>query len=401
MKILMVIPALGNVYGGPTKVVLDLAESVGKLGVSVDIVATNANGFTVIDVPLNKWITEKNYRVQYFPYLKFLDYKFTGSMTKWLFHNVSDYDIVHTNAIFSYPVLAAHLACQFRRVPYIATPHGMMEPWALAYKAWKKKFYFILFEKPSLQKANAIQMIASTEARDISTLNLKTPLVFVPNGINSRDFESLPSAELFYEQFPKTRNKILIIFLGRIDPKKGLDLLSTAFAKAHEKFPETHLIVAGPDNTGFLPTAESYFSEAGCKDSVTFTGMLTGAIKYAALAAANIYVAPSYSEGFSMSVLEGMATGLPCVITTGCNFPEAAEAEAASVVDINAEQIANALIGLLQDPIQAKNMGDRARQFILENYTWDRVALKLISVYQDIIRKTHKNPVSLDQGVSR
>lgn len=401
MKILMVIPALGNVYGGPTKVVLDLAESVGKLGVSVDIIATNANGSTTLDIPLNKWITEKNYRVQYFYYLNFLDYKFTWSMTQWLFHNVSDYDIVHTNGIFSYPVLAAHLACQFRIVPYIATPHGMMEPWALAYKAWKKKIYFTLFEKPSLQKANAIQMIASTEATHIKVLDLKTPLFFVPNGINSTDFESLPSGELFYEQFPNTRKKTLIIFLGRIDPKKGLDLLAPAFAKAHEKFPETHLIVAGPDNTGFLLTAKSYFSEAGCKDAVTFTGMLTGAIKYAALTAANIYVAPSYSEGFSMSVLEGMAAGLPCLITTGCNFPEAAEAKAASVVDINADQIANALIELLQDPIQAKNMGDRARQFILENYTWDHIASKLISVYQDIIIKTHENPVSLDREVSR
>ncbi|MEH1827701.1 MAG: glycosyltransferase [Nostoc sp.] len=401
MKILMVIPALGDVYGGTTKIVIELAESVAKLGVNVDIVATNANGSTTLDVPLNKWITEKKYRVQYFSYFNFLDYKFTLSMTRWLFHNVCDYDIVHTNAIFSYPVLAAHLACRFRIVPYIATPHGMMEPWALAYKGWKKKFYFSFFENPLLQKANAIQMTASTEARHISTLDLKTPLVFVSNGINSTDFESLPNPELFYEQFSNTRNKILIIFLGRIDPKKGLDLLATAFAKAHEKFPETHLIVAGPDNTGFLPTAESYFSEAGCKDAVTFTGMLTGPIKYAALAAANIYVAPSYSEGFSMSVLEGMATGLPCVITTGCNFPEAAESQAASVVDINADQIANALISLLQDPIQAKNMGDRARKFILENYTWDSVASKLISVYQDIIRKTDKNPVSLERGVSR
>ncbi|MEH1849643.1 MAG: glycosyltransferase [Nostoc sp.] len=397
MKILMVIPALGNVYGGTTKVVLDLAESVGKLGVSVDIIASNANGLTKIDVPLNKWITKKSYRVQYFSYLKFLDYKFTWSMTKWLFHNVSDYDIVHTNAIFSYPILAAHLACQFRIVPYIATPHGMMEPWALAYKAWKKKFYFTFFEKPSLQKANAIQIIASTEARQINTLDLKTPLIFVPNGINMTDFESLPSAELFYEQFPNTRNKTLIIFLGRIDPKKGLDLLATAFAKAHEKFPETHLIVAGPDNTGFLPTAESYFSEAGCKDAVTFTGMLTGAIKYAVLAAANIYVAPSYSEGFSMSVLEGMAAGLPCLITTGCNFPEAAEAKAASVVDINVTQIANALIGLLQDPIQAKNMGDRARKLICENYTWDRIASKLISVYTDILENQTIPAISQDK----
>ncbi len=381
----MVIPALGNVYGGPTKVVLELAESITKLGIGVDIIATCANGSTSLDMPLNEWIIQKYHRIQYFPYLDFFDYKFTASMTKWLFKNIANYDIVHTNAIFSYPVLAAHWACQFRNIPYIVTPHGMMEPWALAYKAWKKKLYFNLLEKPALKKASCMQMLASTEAEGIESLALKTPLVIVPNGIHREDFTSLPSSEIFYREFPETRNKKLIIFLGRIDPKKGLNLLAPAFAQAYAKFPETHLIVAGPDNTGFLSTAESYFMEAGCRNAVTFTGMLTGTLKYASLAASHIYVAPSYSEGFSMSVLEGMAAGLPCVITTGCNFPEAGMANAASIVDIDADQIADALMEFLQDSIQAKATGDRARQFILENYTWDNIAAKMISVYQDII----------------
>jgi glycosyltransferase involved in cell wall biosynthesis len=164
-------------------------------------------------------------------------------------------------------------------------------------------------------------------------------------------------------------------------------LLSVAFTKVHAQFPQTHLIVAGPDNIGFLPTAQSYFAEAGCLDAVTFTGMLTGSIKYAVLASARLYVAPSYSEGFSMSVLEGMASGLPCVITTGCNFPEALAAKAAYVVNIDADEIANALIECLSNPQQAKEMGDRARQLIFEKYTWNRIASNLIEVYTAILKK--------------
>lgn len=388
MKILMVIPALGEVYGGPSKSVVELTKAIGKQGINVDIITTNANGYTSLDVPLLTWIQENNYRIQYFPYRNCLDYKFTWSLTCWLFENVSDYDLVHTNAIFSYPILPAYLSCQINNIPYIVTPRGMLEPWALAYKSWKKKLYFAGIEKPALQKASCIQMLASTEAEGIQNLHLKPPLVIVPNGIHSTDFKSLPSPEIFYQQFPETRHKTLIIFLGRIDPKKGLDLLAPAFAQAYQKFPDAHLIVAGPDNTGFLPTAESYFIEAGFRDAVTFTGMLTGTIKYAALAAANIYVAPSYSEGFSMSVLEGMAAGLPCIITTGCNFPEAGMANAANIVNIDASEIANALIHLLQDDNAAKKMGNCARQFILENYTWDRVAEKMVSVYKDIVNLT-------------
>jgi glycosyltransferase involved in cell wall biosynthesis len=388
MKILIVIPALGNVYGGTSKIVLELAESIGKLGVNVDVVATNANGEKTLDVDLNQWIIQNHYRVRYFSYLNFIDYKFTLSMSQWLFSNVSSYNLVHTHAIFSYPVLVAYWMCQLHKIPYIATPHGMLEPWALAYKIWKKKLYFNWLEKPALQKASAIQMSAATEAEGIKNLGLKPPLVIVPNGIHREDFASLPDPEIFDQQFPETRNKRLIIFLGRIDPKKGLDLLAPAFAQAYQKFPDTHLIVAGPDNTGFLPTAESYFIKAGCSHAVTFTGMLTGNIKYAALAAAKIYVAPSYSEGFSMSVLEGMAAGLPCVITTGCNFPEAGEAEVAIIVNIDVGSIAKAIIQLLEDDQQAQNMGYRARQFILDNYTWDKIALKMVSVYENIISRS-------------
>lgn len=382
----MVIPALGNVYGGPTKVVLELTESIGKLGISIDIVATDANGSTILDVPLKQWISKDHYRMQFFPYLDLLDYKFSWHMTKWLFKNVHKYDIIHTNAIFSYPVIAAHWACQFHKVPYIATPHGMMEAWSLSYKAWKKNFYFKFLERPALEKANAIQTMASTEAENINSLGLKTPSVIVPNGIYYEDFASLPNPEIFHQQFPQTRNKTLIIFLGRIDPKKGLDLLAPAFATVYHKFDNLHLILAGPDNIGFLPTAKEYFIKAGCINGVTFTGMLTGEMKYAALAAASIYVAPSYSEGFSMSILEGMATGLPCVITTGCNFPEAAMANAAMIVDIDSASIADALIQILENSQEAKEMGDRARQFILKNYTWDKVALQMISVYKTIIK---------------
>ncbi|NJO59336.1 MAG: glycosyltransferase [Richelia sp. RM2_1_2] len=385
MKILVIVPALGTVYGGPSKSVVELAQALGRHA-SVDLVTTNANGSEVLDVPLNTWLPKTNYRVQYFPYRGLDDYKFSLSLIQWLFKNIKNYNLVQTNAIFSLPNLPAYWACRLYQTPYVTVPRGMLEPWALSYKAWKKRIYYTLLEKPALQNASLIQMLASTEAEQIKPLNLKTPITIAPNGIHRQDFEQLPNPELFYQQFPETRNKTLILFLGRIDPKKGLDLLATAFGKIHDQFPQTHLIAAGPDNIGFLPTAKEYFAKAGCLQAVTFTGMLTGSLKYAALAAANIYVAPSYSEGFSMSVLEGMASGLPSIITTGCNFPEAAKAEAAYVVDINADAIANALTHCLQSPQQAKEMGIRARQLIFEQYTWDSIAKKLIQVYTAIIK---------------
>lgn len=385
MKVLMLIPALGPVYGGPSKCVVELTEALGKTGVEIDLVTTNANGHEVLDVPLMTWIVEKYYRLQYFPYWHITDYKFSLSLTQWLFQNIKNYDLVHTNAIFSYPNLPAYWACQHSKIPYIVTPMGMLEPWALAYKAKKKNLYFKLLEKPALEKANCIQMLASTEAKKAEFLAIKTPISIIPNGVHLENFSPLTEAEIFYQQFPHTRGKTLVIFLGRIDPKKGLDLLAPAFAQAQKQFPHLHLIIAGPDNTNFLTTAENYFVEANCREFVTFTGMLTGKLKYAVLSAAQIYVAPSYSEGFSISVLEGMASGLPCIITTGCNFPEAAENQAALIIDIDVQQLTGALLNLLENPEKAKQMGQQARQFILENYTWEKVALNLKNTYQDML----------------
>lgn len=387
MKILMVIPAVGNVYGGPTKIVLELAQAVCNLGHEVDIVTTPANGATNLDVPLCKWIEEKSYRLQYFPYWDIADYKISLPLTKWLFQHVTDYDLVHTNAVFSYPNLPAHWACQFHKIPYIMTPHGMLEPWAMAYKAEKKRLYYKLLEKPALQKAAAIQITGSPEAINIKSHGIETPMIFVANGIHRHDCETPTDPELFYREFPHTRNKTLIIFLARIDPKKGLDLLAKACRQVYAQFPQAHIVIAGPDNTGFLPTVKNYFAESECSEFVTFTGMLTGKIKYAALAAASIYVAPSYSEGFSMSVLEGMAAGLPCVITTGCNFPEAGEVEAAYIVKVDADEIADKLIYCLKNPQSAKETGDRARQLILSQYTWENIATKLTANYTTIINK--------------
>jgi glycosyltransferase involved in cell wall biosynthesis len=387
MKILFVIPALGSVYGGPSKCVLDLAEVLGRQGVDLDIVTTTANGANRLNIPTQIWIKEKFYRIQYFSYSNFIDYKFSWSLTRWLFQNISNYDLVHTHAIFSYPTLPAHLACQIYKIPYLMTPHGMLEPWALSYKSRKKNFYFNLFEKRSLQRAIAIQILASTEAINVKQLGLKSPLVLVPNGIYQNDFQELPNSEIFYQKFPEIRNKTLILFLGRIDPKKGLDLLAIAFKKIHIQFPDTHLILAGPDNINFSPTVKDYFSEVNCLDAVTFTGMLTGTLKYATLAAADIYVAPSYSEGFSVSVLEGMASGLPCVITTGCNFPEAIGEKAALVVDIDATQIGDAILWCLANPEESRQMGDRARKLIFEKYTWDNISKIMIETYTNILTK--------------
>lgn len=386
MKILIFTPYIGNNYGGIPNIVEGIATAIANQGVIVDVITTDANNLEKISVPLNQWLDKDNYRICYFSCWHKGDFVVSFSLINWLIFHIHEYDVIHTNTVFAPIVSFVHWLCRLRKVPYIITTHGMLEPWALSYKGWKKKLYLNLIEQPLMKKSSVIQVSANAEAGNVKSLGFER-FVTIPNGVHQHDFTTLPNTEIFYQQFPATRGKKLILFLGRIDPKKGLDLLAPAFAQVHSDFPETHLIVAGPNSTGFLTTVQNYFAQAQCLDAVTFTGMLTGEIKYAALAVASLYVAPSYSEGFSISVLEGMASGLPCVITSGCNFPEAEQAKAAYVVDIKTRAIASSLNYCLSHPQEAEAIGLRAREFIFKNYTWETSAKKLIGVYQGTINQ--------------
>jgi len=383
MNILIVIPYFSFTYGGTTKSVKELAGELGKQGINIDLATTNADGNQTLDVPIGEWIEQTNCRVQYFPCWHKGDLIFSLSLINWLRQNLYSYDIIHTNTLFAPIVSITHWLCRWQNIPYIITPHGMLEPWALQYKSAKKQLYYRWIEKPALSQASAIQTLAPSESENIQKLGFTHSYV-IPNGIHRDELADLAAPELFYQGFPETQNKHLILFLGRIHPKKGLDILAPAFGKLHQQFPETHLVIAGPDHIGFLPTVQRYFEQANCREAVTFTGMLTGKLKSSALAAANIYIAPSYSEGFSMSILEGMASGLPCIITKGCNFPEAEQAQVAKVVDMDSSAIALAMQECLSEPAKAQEMGDHAREFIFEHYTWDQVAAKLLKLYNSI-----------------
>lgn len=385
IRLLITVPAVGSVYGGPSKSVLELASALGSQGILVDVVATNANGRSKLDLPADIWLDEKGYRIKYFPCSIWGGSVWSTRLASWVYHNIRNYDILHINIIFNPINLPFYLACFLWKIPYLIAPRGMLEPWALNYKAWKKRSYYKLLELPALNGASGIHTLATSEAEKIRSLCLKTSVFTVPNGIHKRDFQKLVDSDVFYQAFPALKNKKFILFLGRLDPKKGFDLLASAFSRVVAKYPDIHLVVAGPDNIGFLTTIKKYFEDAQCLSSVTFTGLLEGNLKLSALTAASLYVAPSYSEGFSMSVLEAMASGLPCVITTGCNFPEAAECNAAQIVSPDAEEVSKAILRFLDDTAFAARTGTLARELVLGKYTWDSVAQKLLFVFDEIV----------------
>jgi glycosyltransferase involved in cell wall biosynthesis len=382
VRVLMVTPYIAPVYGGPARSVTETCAALARAGVRVDLVATNANGGQALPVSAD-WTERLGYRYRLFSRWPRRGPFVSGELVRWLGSEAGGYDVVHVQTVFNHAAHAGMAAARRTGVPWMVTPRGMFEPWAMRQSGWKKSAYLAAGGRRLVGGASVIQTLVEAEVAGVTTVVPGARTVTVPNGVTSAELEAFGDVGVFFERFPELINRRLIVFLSRVHRQKGLDVLAPAAARVTREFPEAHFVVAGPDD-GYLAQAREGFERAGCGSHVSFVGMLEGAVKRAALAVAEVYVLPSHAEGFSMSVLEAMAAGRPCVISEGCNFPEAGAAGAACVVPAEAEAVGGALLGCLRDPGAAREMGERARRLIREHYTWDRVAERLRDLYTGV-----------------
>jgi glycosyltransferase involved in cell wall biosynthesis len=189
-------------------------------------------------------------------------------------------------------------------------------------------------------------------------------------------------------RFPAIGNDFLILFLGRINFKKGLDLLARAYGQIARQNSKVHLAIVGPDNEGYMRQVQAWLAEECVLDRVTFTGMLLGRDKLAAFVDADVFVLPSYTENFGIAVLEAMACGLPVVISNKVNiWREIACADAGLVVNCDVGELVKALLGSMDDAERLKKQGLNGKELVQEKFTWDLAAKQMVKVYEDILNQ--------------
>jgi glycosyltransferase involved in cell wall biosynthesis len=186
--------------------------------------------------------------------------------------------------------------------------------------------------------------------------------------------------------FPALAERPFLLFLSRLHPKKGLDLLIPAFAAVAHEFPDWFLVLAGPDEGGYRGQLERMVADRGLKHRILFTGMVTGEAKAALLAHTDCFVLPSYSEGFPVVVAEALGYGRPIVITTSCYVPEVAEGEAGFVVQPEMGALLVALREMMQDSALRDQCSQKALEVAKGHFTWEAVAKKTLDFYHEIIR---------------
>ncbi len=285
-------------------------------------------------------------------------------------------DVLHLHGVWGGLLRRTAAAAVQNRVPHVVSPHGMLDPWSLAQKRLKKRVALLLGYRRMLDGAAFLHALNGDEAQLWSPLRLRPPAVVVPNGIFPAEVDPLPPAGTFRAAHPALGGDPYVLFLGRLHPKKGLDVLADALAIL--RHPTCRLVVAGPDG-GARSDFVRRLAAHGLAGRVQFVGPLYGAAKYAALVDAAAFCLPSRQEGFSVAILEAMACGVPVVISAACHFPEVATASAGLIVDLSAAAVAAGLDRALSAP---GDMGRSGRELVMSRYTWPRVAEAMVAAYQ-------------------
>ncbi len=290
-------------------------------------------------------------------------------------------EVVHLHGLWQSHTRRGARAAHAARVPYMIAAHGMAEPWALSHKRWKKRLYLALVEAHNLRRASCLHALSRPEIGHLRKLAPWTPVCFIPNGVELTPFDSLPPRQTLEAECPELAGKFVLLFFGRVHKKKGLDLLAEALGRVVPAHPNLHLLIAGTDD-GALSPFRDRMAELGLTRRITYLGHVAGQRAQAAWSAADAFVLPSYSEGFSMAILEAMACRLPCLITTACHFPEAAAAGAALVSDPTADSVTQRLRELIEFTADERNrLGANARRLVEAHYTWNHQAARLAAVY--------------------
>lgn len=283
-------------------------------------------------------------------------------------------DWVHGHGL--YVGTNALLATEARRMhkPLCYHVHGFFDPWILARSRWKKRVVNWLFEAANCRAVRLWRALTRKEADQILALGFNQEIAVLPNGIRLEEIDQEVSAEQM-ARIPARRCRYRMLFLGRLHPKKGLDLLIQCWARLAPRFPDWELLIVGPDEGGYQATLEAWVAAQGLGDRLTFHPAVTGQGKAAMFRAADLFVLPSYSEGFPVAVVEAAAHRLPCVITTECNFPELSAAGAAWECQPEARGVECALATALSaDPAELRQRGELGRRLIEASYTWPAIA---------------------------
>lgn len=367
MRILHVVPTAEEEASGPAYSVPRLARAMADLGEEVALFSLS----TRIRSPrgLSELHTEFPRDYGRTPAVRSL--WLSQTFARQLRKEATTRDVIHVNGLWVMPAVYPGLAARDNRVSLVASPRGTLSPVALARSSLRKKLFWLVAQRAAVKRADCLHATSEQELADIRAAGLNQPVALVPNGID------LPAAA---RRLTCARRRLL--YLGRIHPIKGLEPLLQAWALLEESFPDWELRLVGPDEGGHQAKLQGLADRLALK-RVTFAGSKYGASKLAEYEAAELYVLPSFSENFGMSVAEALASGLPVVTTTGTPWRALTDNGCGWCVAPKPGELATALAeGMRLPRRRLETMGEAGRAWMLRDFSWEGVATQMLSVYR-------------------
>lgn len=399
MKILHIIGSVAPRYGGPSKIVLELCQELGRQGQEVTIFTTNIDGKQNLDVLLDRPVQMDGFKIRYFPVQWPRYYMVSFPLAKALRDEIPNFDIVHISSVYNFHTVVASHYCRKFNVPYLINPHGSLDPYLIKRHPIRKRIYNSLFLQRDLNHAAMIHFKTQEEMLLTKPCRIKAPGFVIPNGVDPSEFDHLPPYGFFRQKYPELNEKKILLFFSRINFKKGLDILARAFGEVAQKKDDVYLVLVGPDNEGYATKVKAWLQEEETLGHSIFTGMLLGEDKLAVLRDSDIFVLPSYTENFGNAVVEAMACDLPVIISNKVNiWRDVLEASAGIVTDCDSHQVAEAILKLLDEPKLGKEMGKRGKNLVEEKYTWPKATKQMIGIYEEILKNHGTN--KLGTGVA-
>ncbi|OGX39811.1 MAG: hypothetical protein A3C53_03230 [Omnitrophica WOR_2 bacterium RIFCSPHIGHO2_02_FULL_68_15] len=369
MNVLHVVASLALRHGGVSVSVRELCRGLAAAGVTVQIWTTDRAHDLSIDGPADERLRAAGVEVHYAPVHPWrwlgLRYGYSPALRAALTQAIPQAELVHLHGLWLYPTTMAAGLCRRAGVPYILSPCGALDPYGLARHRLLKWGYALVVERRTLAGAALLHCTSAQERRHVTAYGITAPIFVVPRASPSPDGPTPPPGA-FRQAHPEVGAGRLVVFIGRLHPKKRLDLVVETFAAAAQRYSDLHLVVAGPDDGAGGP-ARRQLAAAGVADRATFLGLVAGAQKQALLREGTLFLLPSEDENFGVSVIEAMAAGLPVVVSPSVGVADAvARSGAGLVVDAASAAWASAAERVLADPAVARAMGEAGRRAAAE-----------------------------------
>jgi glycosyltransferase involved in cell wall biosynthesis len=352
----------------------------------VHIATTDDNGPGRLSVPLDTPAMEGQVWYRYFP-RQLRPYTVSWPLSRWLARHVGEYDLVHIHAVFSFASTMAAVWARRAEVPYIVRPLGVLSQWGMRQRRpWVKRLSFQCLERPLLGGAAALHYTSEQEQQEVARLKIQCPTVVIPNPVETPLIPREQMAGRFRAGYPQLKGRTVLVFLSRLDTKKGLELLLPAFAEAYARSPALALVIAGEGAPSYVSSLQQLASRLGIGGATIWTGFVHGTQKWEILADADFFVLPSYSENFAIAAVEAMTVGVPVLVSDHVGIQEAVvDAKAGLVAPCRETAWTQAILEAVKNVSERHLMGQRAKCLAKERFSLEVITKQLVCLYEELV----------------